>query len=330
MFRKKYPIAYQVASSIDVDKIASKNVELVPILLLNGFGVGSFHQHSLMRQILLLQQSQIDQISKQQQRQRKEEYVIFGVDYLGQGQSWPQNCDDGNSKDELNLGYSADMWLDQLKSFIEEVVLVTVAGEKGLHLVGNSVGGYLAAILTHRHPSLITSLTLMNATPIWGLNLPFWDGKLPAPSFPKFVGRQAFDTIRDLNIIDQYLTAAYIHREAFDGTHDDSFDGCSNKGEQKRGLGREIRACTEGKGGHAAFASIMWSAPASDLADESKPVSFYDILRNLSTDTLLLFGSGDMWCTPAVAKRMHTTLDVRDDETDDPPAQRYISLENVG
>ena len=63
----------------------------------------------------------------------------------------------------------------------------------------------------------------MNATPVWGLNLPGWDGKLPAPPLPKIVGRKLFDTIRDDDTIEWYLNEAYVHREAFDGTFSDSF-----------------------------------------------------------------------------------------------------------
>jgi len=352
MFQNKYPIAYEVATGHDVD--IENDVDIVPILLLNGFGVGSFHQHSLMRQILMLEQSD-DEQQQQQQQERKQRHVIYGIDYLGQGKSWPEKCNDGNSEDELNLGYSADMWLDQLKGFIDEVILTLPSSssnpsEKKVHLVGNSVGGYLSTILTHRHPHCIASLTLMNATPVWGLNLPGWDGKLPAPPFPKWVGRQMFDLIRDLNVIDKYLEAAYVHREAFDGTCDDAFDHedsddeegtmMDNNNNNGEPLGTKIRGCTMGMGGHAAFASILWSAPASDPTT-GETTDFYGALGELPADVLLLFGSADSWCTPAVAKRMHATLADRrggvDDDGDDDdgsdgisPAERYVSVENAG
>mmetsp|Transcript_22951 Transcript_22951/g.49660 ORF Transcript_22951/g.49660 Transcript_22951/m.49660 type:complete len:510 (+) Transcript_22951:53-1582(+) len=324
MFQNKYPIAYEVASNVvDNDANNDDDVEVVPILLLNGFGVGSFHQHRLMRQLLL----------ENNESQLQQQYLIYGIDYLGQGKSWPENCDDGKSNDELNLGYSADLWLDQLKGFIEEVIVPSSTSKK-VHLAGNSVGGYLSTILTNRHPHLISSLTLMNATPVWGLNLPGWDGKLPAPPLPKMVGRALFDTIRNEDVIDKYLETAYVHREAFDGTFGDSFNEC---GTNNNALGAKIQACTESKGGHAAFASILWSAPASERKEgeicESPPTpaDFYGALKSLPVDVLLLFGSDDPWCTPAVAKRMHTTLFSRDDvAVDAPPVQRYISLENVG
>lgn len=63
-----------------------------PILLLNGFGVGSFHQHRLMAQL----------------SGRGSNRAIYCMDYLGQGRSWPVDCDDGNSANEAGLIYSAD------------------------------------------------------------------------------------------------------------------------------------------------------------------------------------------------------------------------------
>ena len=380
MFQDKYPIAYEVAKNNQDKNEGDENKQHENkeyILLLNGFGVGSFHQHRLMRQ-LLSQQQEHRQINQRNMKSNdnnetssnNKEYVIYGIDYLGQGKSWPINCNDGNSQDELNLGYSADLWLDQITGFIQNVILSANSQQK-VHIVGNSVGGYLATILTSRHAQLIASLTLLNATPVWGLNLPYWDGKLPAPPIPKMVGRALFDAIRDEGVIEKYLEAAYVHREAFDGTYDiDDGFYCGNAGTTRTNLGAKIRECTEGNGGHAAFASILWSPPASlsqeqqrqqqlaqnrmmvkeelslsssSLPQISQPIGFYDALEGLPVDVLLLFGSNDPWCTPAVAKRMHSTLarrggvgssssgnitnDVKDAVE---PASRYITIDNVG
>jgi len=339
MFQDKYPISYEIAAANSNNVVTNdNNVEIVPILLLNGFGVGSFHQHRLMRQLLLEQNKQQQDIIDNKQ------HVIYGIDYLGQGNSWPTNCNDGNSKDELNLGYSADTWLDQLTEFIQQVV-VPLSSSKKVHLAGNSVGGYLATILTSRHPDLISSLILMNATPVWGLNLPGWDGKLPAPPIPKLVGRKLFDTIRDDDTIKWYLNEAYVHREAFDGTYSDSFQDYETTDQtttnnSNEALGSKIKACTENNGGHAAFSSILWSAPASEIVEKEEvcpdpltPADFYSTLGKLPVDVLLLFGEADTWCTPAVAKRMHITLASRSDTTSSPAvavAQRYVSILNSG
>ena len=129
-----------------------------PILLLNGFGMGSFHQHRLMQKL-------------------SETHTVYGIDYLGQGRSWPLDCQDGASDNEKNLQYSGSLWKDQIIDFIDQMV-----GER-VHLVGNSVGGHLSAFIAAERPDLVDSCTLLNATPVWGLNLPGWTGQLPAPSF---------------------------------------------------------------------------------------------------------------------------------------------------
>ena len=46
-----------------------------PVLLLNGFGVGSFHWHRVMEPLA-----------------RESGSVCYGMDYLGQGGSWPVDC----------------------------------------------------------------------------------------------------------------------------------------------------------------------------------------------------------------------------------------------
>jgi len=255
-----------------------------PILLLNGFGVGSFHQHRLMSEM---------------KNNHDVQRPIYAMDYLGQGKSWPIDCDDGKSPNEIGLLYSADTWVDQIIQFLEEIVL---SKKKKVHLVGNSVGGHLAVVVASKRPDLVESICLLNATPVWGLNLPFWSGKLPAPSIPKFIGRTLFDRIRDLRTIETYLSAAYSNREAFDTV-----------------LMNQIRSCTEGKGGHAAFASILWSPPATKE-------NFYQLLSQLECDVLLLFGQNDPWCKPVLAQKMFDSMISKTSRHH----HRYLQLFNVG
>ena len=115
-------------------------------------------------------------------------------------------------------------------------------------------------------------------------------------------------------------------RSSISGSKDDGGDGGNNNNE-KGGvpLGLRIRACTEGNGGHAAFASILFSGPVSG-GD-----SFYDALQHIPVDVLLLFGEDDPWCTQAVGKRMHITLASRENENGGAAAsQRFVTLKNVG
>ena len=74
--------------------ITDENDNDEPILLLNGFGVGSFHQHRLIPHLL-----QSDESSNR---------LVYCIDYLGQGKSWPINCEDGMGPNEKGLIYSAE------------------------------------------------------------------------------------------------------------------------------------------------------------------------------------------------------------------------------
>jgi len=165
-----------------------------PILLLNGFGVGSFHWHRVMGSIA-----------------RESGALCYGMDYLGQGGSWPVDCADGDAPSEAGLRYAIDDWAEQTIAFVEEVVpnpnpspspnlspnpnpnqVVLAdapsdgdsrggsggagaggggAGGVGVRLVGNSLGGLLAVLLAARRPDLVKGIVLLNATPIWGGDL---------------------------------------------------------------------------------------------------------------------------------------------------------------
>mmetsp|Transcript_7185 Transcript_7185/g.9322 ORF Transcript_7185/g.9322 Transcript_7185/m.9322 type:complete len:412 (-) Transcript_7185:52-1287(-) len=268
-----------------------------PVLLLNGFGVGSFHQHRLINEIY-----NPDDESGMQQFPVGQS--IYCIDYLGQGKSWPEDCKDGEGPNETDLRYCGQTWIDQITSFIEEVILPNEESGK-VHIVGNSVGGHLAVFLTAKRPDLVDTLVLLNATPVWGLNLPGWDGRLPAPFLPKAVGRYLFDQIRDFDTIEKYLETAYFNREAFDIS-----------------LIQQIRECTDGNGGHAAFASILWSPPIT-VSDGTSELKFYDALSLVDCDVLLLFGENDPWCKPAFARRMLEMLPKH-------VAARYVQCTNVG
>lgn len=197
-------IGYEEARQMYENRPDDRDKENDPILLLNGFGVGSFHQHRMIPHVLGVHGAE------------DQSRVVFGLDYLGQGRSWPVDCDDGRSENEKGLIYSADLWLDQVIRFIEDVILPQYDGRPAkVHLVGNSLGGHLAVVLAARRPDLVASLCLLNPTPVWGLNLPGWSGKLPPPAIPRQVGRYLFDRIRDMNTIERYLENAYANRGAF-------------------------------------------------------------------------------------------------------------------
>jgi pimeloyl-ACP methyl ester carboxylesterase len=105
-----------------------ENTDAPALLLLPGFGVGSFHYD-------------------QQLRDLGREYRLWAVDFLGQGKSWPSHDPapdgeqaveevlEGQAKATLRdwgfgstpepwareLVYSVDTWQDQVHAFIEKV-----------------------------------------------------------------------------------------------------------------------------------------------------------------------------------------------------------------
>jgi len=334
-YRSKHDIGYDVATT--VSRSNSSNARVEPILLLNGFGVGSFHQHRLVETLL---GGGSGTSSKQQQQQQQQQEpstptTVYCMDYLGQGRSWPRECRDGNGKDENGLQYSADTWCEQVIDFLEMVVIPshqtpdddekTNTTPCRVHLVGNSVGGHLAAHVALRRPDLVASLCLLNPTPVWGSKLPGWNGHLPAPAIPKVVGRYLFDWIRDPQTIDKVLEAVYTSPLAY--SDDD--------------LMQKIRGATMGDGGHAAFASILWSPPLK--VNNNGGTRFGDCLKSLppSLDVCLVFGADDPYCKPAFAVPMLKALRERrpwgrEAAATKPaalpmdPVQRYIQISNTG
>ena len=99
-YKSRYDIGYEVAKAtttrsnenVDYDKNSTNE----PILLLNGFGVGSFHQHRLIHELLA------------EDNDNDSQRTIYCLDYLGQGRSWPKDCQDGLGENEKELQYSAD------------------------------------------------------------------------------------------------------------------------------------------------------------------------------------------------------------------------------
>lgn len=96
-----------------------------------------------------------------------------------------------------------------------------------------------------------------------------------------------------------------------------------------------IRGCTLGNGGHAAFASIMWSPPVLSNSKQNPQSSgdFYDCLKNVSCDVLLVFGKDDPWCKPSFAKNMLLALEERDETSpnrDNAHNHHYIEITNAG
>ncbi|KAL6326894.1 hypothetical protein AAG906_012170 [Vitis piasezkii] len=176
--------------------------KLPPVLFLPGFGVGSFHYEKQLKDL-------------------GRDFRVWAVDFLGQGMSLPFEDPAPQSKKELDserndfswgfgdetepwaneLVYSIDLWQDQVRYFIEQVI-----GEP-VYIVGNSLGGFVALYFAACNPQLVKGVTLLNATPFWGF-LPNpsrspslarifpWAGTFPLPAFVRklteFVLKQVY------------------------------------------------------------------------------------------------------------------------------------------
>ena len=201
----------------------------MPVLLLNGFGMGSFHQHRLMEALYHHhhQQQQTQQCSRRRKKSTR-------------WTTWDR-VDRATRRQRRKRGDCGTTWLDQIIQFVEQAV------RRKDRSTWSEILSEAAACVAAARPDLIASVTLLNATPIWGLNLPGWSGHLSAPTVPKLVGRYLFDRMRNPATIEEFLATTYANRAAW---YDDPT------------LTTQVRACTDGPGGlHPVVAPGLGTAP---------------------------------------------------------------------
>lgn len=250
-----------------------------PIVLLPGFGVGTFHWYNQLRHL-------------------GAHAPTYAVDWLGQGESWPED-----EAAEHGLRYDAMLWCDQLELFINEVL----NGQRVI-LCGNSLGGFIAVQLALKRPDLVRGLALLNATPLWSFAPPIsseddgrvwrpfgWDATLPAPRGPYAIGSRWFDALRSPVMIRNMLEGVYADSRVAADLHPD-YDAPTDD------LASEIARCASARGGHAAFTSILFSPRT--------PVSFEDALVRVcahddAPHVALLYGASDPWVRPLWAVRAY-------------------------
>ena len=114
-YKSRYDIGYEVATAIDSNSNSNtnnndsnSNDKEEPILLLNGFGVGSFHQHRLIPELLLNINDNDNNDNDNDDVVYNDQRTVYCIDYLGQGRSWPKDCQDGLGVNEEGLQYSAN------------------------------------------------------------------------------------------------------------------------------------------------------------------------------------------------------------------------------
>ncbi|GMH04399.1 hypothetical protein Nepgr_006238 [Nepenthes gracilis] len=264
------------------EKSGCGNINAPPVLLLPGFGVGSFHY-----------QKQLEDLGR--------DFRVWAVDFLGQGMSLPmedpaplpmeEDLSDGKDftwgfgdKTEPwanELVYSVDLWKDQVRFFIEQVI-----GEP-VYIVGNSLGGFVALYFAALNPELVRGITLLNATPFWGflpnpvtspllVKLFPWAGTFPLPANVRKLTELVWQKISDPRSIADVLKQVYAD-------HSTNIDKIFSR----------ILETTEHPAAAAAFASIMF-APTGQL-------SFRESLtrcREKNVPICLMYGKEDPWVKP--------------------------------
>ncbi|KAL2478336.1 Pheophytinase [Forsythia ovata] len=178
--------------NVHYEKSGSENLDSPPVLFLPGFGVGSFHYEKQLKDL-------------------GRDYRAWALDFLGQGMSLPSEDPtlrrkDGNGSmldgennvwgfgDESEtwaeeLVYSVDLWRDQVRYFVEEVI------KEPVYLVGNSLGG---------------SPRLSKLFP--------WSGTFPLPSSVRKLMEVLWQKVSDPRSIEEILKQVYAdHSTKVDG-----------------------------------------------------------------------------------------------------------------
>ncbi|KAL6288611.1 hypothetical protein ACE6H2_006121 [Prunus campanulata] len=268
--------------NVHYEKAGCENLGSPPVLFLPGFGVGSFHYEKQLKDLGL-------------------DFRVWAIDFLGQGRSLPfedpapRNEEEGVSdrKDLLwgfgeksepwasELVYSIDLWQDQVRYFIEEVI-----GEP-VYIAGNSLGGFVALYFAARNPHLVKGVTLLNATPFWGflpnptrsprLSKIFPSaGSFPLPPPVRKLTEIVWQKISDPRSIAEVLKQVYAD-------HSTNVDKVFSR----------ILETSEHPAAAASFASIML-APQGQL-------SFRDALSRCHMNNVpicLMYGKEDPWVKP--------------------------------
>ena len=215
-----------------------------PLLLIHGFGASTDHWK---KNIAELQQ----------------DFEVWAIDLLGFGRS-----------SKPNLSYSGNLWRDQLRDFISQVI------DRPVVLAGNSLGGYCSLCLAAQSPESAAGLVLLNSAG------PFsdTDTKVEQKSnsvtdlVKKLVGsilKQSwanyflFQYVRQRSVIRKTLKQVYLDHSAI-----------------TEELVEDIYRPSCDRGAAQVFASIFKTRQGEKV----------DILLNqLNCPLLMLWGEGDPW-----------------------------------
>ncbi|MDY6784175.1 MAG: alpha/beta fold hydrolase [Cyanobacteriota bacterium] len=228
--------------SIYFVKAGRKQDSRPPLLLIHGFGASTDHWRKNIADL-------------------KEDFEVWAIDLLGFGRSA-----------KANVEYSGNLWRDQLRDFIAEVI-----GQPAV-IAGNSIGGYAALCVAADYPEWVAGLVLLNSAG------PFAEAQKTVKETPfrQFVNGLTrsilrhpwasfvlFQYTRQRSVIRKTLEKVYLDRAAVSDR-----------------LVEEIYRPSCDKGAAQVFAAIFKSPPG-----ETNDV----LLGRLQCPLLMLWGEGDPW-----------------------------------
>ena len=238
----------------------------------------------------------------------------FAMDIAGQGKSWPVEVAPLNASGH---SYDAELWVEQLSSFVDEVVRggrKDGLAERRVFLVGNSLGGYLCAAAAERlaRASAVEGVVLLNATPFWGSTavLPewLWRGALPVPRPLRSLVTSYWDFFRSEGNIARLLALVYARPDVtLSRGGGDGRAARDKEGADYAQLVADIRAPSEHPHALDAFCSILLSPALAAPPGTGKLTGAFDAaLASLSSSgvkVVLLNGEEDPWVVPAWGRR---------------------------
>ncbi len=216
--------------------------EKPPLLLIHGFGASTDHwKHNIAE----LQQ----------------DFAVWAIDLLGFGRA-----------EKPAIAYSANLWRDQLYSFITEVI------QKPVVLAGNSLGGYTSLCVAAQYPEVVKGLILINTAgpfsdpqPVTKPNpIKAWLGQLTRSILLQPWGSYLlFQYLRQPSMIRQTLKKVYWNQEAV-----------------TEELIQDIYRPSCDRGAAGVFASVFKN-PQGEKNDV--------LLQQLKCPLLMLWGEKDPW-----------------------------------
>lgn len=228
-------------------KTGEKQQKRPPLLLVHGFGASTDHWRKNLTGLCA-------------------DFQVFAIDLLGFGRS---------AKPKLQ--YSGNLWRDQLRDFISEVI-----GEKTV-IAGNSLGGYACLCVAAQYPDIVAGVVLLNSAG------PFSEpeaiqAQIQAPQNPvqQLLGKTVKWTFKQRlfqALLFQYVRQRWVIRRTLEKVYLDKTAITDQ-------LVAEIQRPAYDQGALDVFVSVF-STPQGEKVDV--------LLKQLTCPLLLLWGEADPW-----------------------------------